>query len=58
MSSIGDPGRRYLPADDLVELASYEVRTTTELEDMERKRGWVYAMRRTGGATPQSTGIG
>jgi len=46
---IGDPGRRYLPLDRLVELASYEVRTTTELEDMERKRGWVYAMQpRTG----------
>jgi predicted nicotinamide N-methyase len=42
---VGDPGRRYLPTDGLVELASYEVRTTTELEDLERKRGWVYAMR-------------
>jgi predicted nicotinamide N-methyase len=42
---IGDPGRRYLATDDLVELGSYEVRTTTELEDLERKRGWVYAMR-------------
>jgi predicted nicotinamide N-methyase len=55
---IGDPGRRYLPADRLVELASYEVRTTTELEDLERKRGWVYAMRPTAGQGPQSTGIG
>jgi predicted nicotinamide N-methyase len=43
---IGDPGRRYLPTDELVELASYEVRTTTELEDMELKRGVVYALRR------------
>ena len=42
---LGDPGRRYLPADGLVELASYEVRTTTELEDLERKRGWVYTLR-------------
>ena len=42
---LGDPGRRYLPLDDLVELASYEVRTTTELEDLERKRGWVYTLR-------------
>jgi predicted nicotinamide N-methyase len=41
---IGDPGRRYLPVGDLVELADYEVRTTTELEDLERKRGWVYAL--------------
>ncbi len=42
---LGDPGRRYLPLDKLVELASYEVRTTTELEDLERKRGWVYGLR-------------
>jgi predicted nicotinamide N-methyase len=42
---VGDPGRRYLPTDDLVELATYDVRTTTELEDMERKRGGVYALR-------------
>jgi predicted nicotinamide N-methyase len=42
---VGDPGRRYLPADGLVELAVYDVRTTTELEDMDRKRGWVYALR-------------
>lgn len=42
---IGDPGRRYLPTDELVELASYEVQTTTELEDLERKQGRVYRMR-------------
>ncbi len=47
---VGDPGRRYLPMGELVELATYEVRTTTELEDMERKRAWVYALR------PASTG--
>jgi predicted nicotinamide N-methyase len=41
---VGDPGRRYLPVEEFVELAVYEVRTTTELEDLERKRGWVYAM--------------
>ena len=40
---LGDPGRRYLPTDDLVELASYDVRTTTELEDLEHKQGRVYA---------------
>jgi predicted nicotinamide N-methyase len=45
---IGDPGRRYLPADELVELASYEVRTTTELEDLELKQGRVYALRPAG----------
>ena len=42
---IGDPGRRYLPLDRLVELAVYEVRTTTELEDLERKEGRVYRLR-------------
>ncbi len=41
---IGDPGRRYLPTSELVELTWYDVRSTTELEDMERKRAWVYAM--------------
>ena len=43
---VGDPGRRYLPTAELVELASYEVRTTTELEDLELKRGAVFALRR------------
>jgi predicted nicotinamide N-methyase len=42
---LGDPGRRYLPMDQLEELASYEVRTTTELEDLELKRGRVFALR-------------
>ncbi len=42
---VGDPGRRYLPTDQLLELACYEVRTTTELEDQERKQGWVYALK-------------
>ena len=42
---VGDPGRAYLPTDDLIQLASYEVRTTTELEDLERKQGRVYALR-------------
>jgi predicted nicotinamide N-methyase len=42
---VGDPGRRYLPADALVELARYEVRTTTELEDLDRSGGRVYALR-------------
>ena len=52
----GDPGRRYLPADQLVELASYEVRTTTELEDLERKQGRVYALQEAG--LPPATGPG
>ena len=41
----GDPGRRYLPTEALVELATYEVRTTTELEDLDRKHGRVFALR-------------
>ena len=42
---VGDPGRRYLPTDELLELAMYAVRTTTELEDLDRKTGRVYALR-------------
>ena len=42
---IGDPGRRYLPTDALIELARYDVRTTTELEDLDHKQGRVYTMR-------------
>lgn len=42
----GDPGRRYLPADQLTELATYNVRTTTDLEDMAFKQGRVFAFRR------------
>jgi predicted nicotinamide N-methyase len=39
---LGDPGRRYLPA-DLHRIAAYEVRTTTELEDLAQKTAGVYA---------------
>jgi predicted nicotinamide N-methyase len=42
---IGDPGRRYLQHDALKELATYEVRSTTDLEDLGRTRGSVYTMR-------------
>lgn len=42
---IGDPGRRYLPAADLLEVAAYAVRTTTDLEDLELKVGRVYTLR-------------
>jgi len=42
---VGDPGRRYLPTDELVELATYDVRTTTELEDLDRKQGRVFALK-------------
>ncbi len=42
---VGDPRRRYLPEDDLVEIAAYDVRTTTELEDLAVKRGSVFTLR-------------
>lgn len=42
---VGDPGRRYLPADAFEEIARYEVRTTTELEDLALKTGHVYRLR-------------
>jgi predicted nicotinamide N-methyase len=42
---IGDPGRRYLSTDELLERAAYDVRTTTELEDLALKKGHVYSFR-------------
>ena len=45
---VGDPVRRYLPTRELVELASYGVATTTDLEDLEHRQGRVYALRPTG----------
>ena len=42
---VGDPGRRYLPTEALEVIATYEVRTTTELEDLDHKVGRVYAVR-------------
>lgn len=47
---IGDPRRSYLPVDELVELARYEVRTTTVLEDLAQKTGYVFAFRDSGAA--------
>ncbi len=41
----GDAGRRYLPLERLHEVASYTVRTTTELEDLALKRGHVFELR-------------
>ncbi len=42
---VGDPGRRFLPVDALVEVATYGVRTTTDLEDLALTRAWVYRLR-------------
>jgi predicted nicotinamide N-methyase len=41
---LGDPGRRYLPTSELVELAAYHVRTTTDLEDLALTQGRVFAL--------------
>jgi predicted nicotinamide N-methyase len=41
---VGDPGRAYLPLDDLRELAAFEVRTTSELEDLDRTTARVYRL--------------
>ena len=42
---VGDPGRRSLPTSDLLLLATYDVRTTTELDDLDLRQGRVYALR-------------
>ena len=42
---LGDPGRRYLPLDALVELAAYDVRTTSELDDLRLRQARVYTLR-------------
>ncbi|MEX1171999.1 MAG: 50S ribosomal protein L11 methyltransferase [Chloroflexota bacterium] len=41
---IGDPGRRYLPMTGLQRLATYEVRTTTRLEDRDIVPTGVFAL--------------
>jgi predicted nicotinamide N-methyase len=42
---IGDPGRSYLPQDELVKLAEYNVPVTRDLEDSEIKQSAVWALR-------------
>jgi predicted nicotinamide N-methyase len=42
---IGDPGRRFLPAEALEEIAEYEVRTTSALEDQDQRMARVYRLR-------------
>lgn len=39
---IGDPGRRYLPGDGLVQLAAYDIETTPELEEADLRNAAVY----------------
>lgn len=45
---VGDPGRRYLPTAQLVELACYDARTTTDLEDLEHRQARVFALQAAG----------
>ena len=42
---IGDPGRSYLPRDQLEKLAEYNVPVTRDLEDAEIKRTAVWQLR-------------
>ena len=42
---IGDPGRTYLPKGELVQLATYEVPVSRDLEDLEIKKSSVWALR-------------
>ena len=53
---LGDPGRRYLPP-DLRLVAGYEVRTTTELEDLAQKTAAVYEFARFDGSAVALHGI-
>jgi predicted nicotinamide N-methyase len=48
---VGDPGRRYLTLPGLDEVATYEVRTTTELEDLAQKTARVHRLVRPDRAT-------
>jgi predicted nicotinamide N-methyase len=41
---IGDPGRSYLPKASLVQLATYSVPVTRDLEDAEIKQGAVWTL--------------
>jgi predicted nicotinamide N-methyase len=41
---IGDPGRSYFPREGLTHLATYQVPTTRELEDLEIKKTAVWAL--------------
>jgi predicted nicotinamide N-methyase len=49
---LGDPGRRYLPDDGLVQLASYDIVTTPDLEEADLKRSGVYTYGEPGSGNP------
>ena len=42
---VGDPGRTYLPKDDLSLLATYQVPVSRDLEDLEIKKSSVWTLR-------------
>lgn len=41
---VGDPGRAYLPSDALIEMAAYDVRTTSDVEDLAFTTARVYRL--------------
>jgi predicted nicotinamide N-methyase len=43
---VGDPGRAYLPTDELEVIATYGVRTTSDLEDLRFTDARVFRLRR------------
>ncbi|MCA3573638.1 MAG: methyltransferase, partial [Aestuariivirga sp.] len=49
---VGDPGRTYLPKDQLMQVASYSVPVSRELEDNEIKQTAVWRLRP--GAAPRA----
>ena len=51
---VGDPGRRYLPVGDLIQLAAYDVDTTTQLEDRAVLRARVFTVAEPPSARPPS----
>src|SRR3954454_11021229 len=59
---LGDPGRRYLPSDGLVRLASYDITTTPDLEEADLKHAGVFTYveredRATGDACSRGTDL-
>jgi predicted nicotinamide N-methyase len=42
---VGDPGRTYLPKDELTQLATYQVPVSRDLEDLEIKKSSVWTLK-------------
>ncbi len=45
---VGDPGRTYLPKDELTQLATYQVPVSRDLEDLEIKKSSVWTLKLSG----------